>query len=85
MRAGLLIASAIITAFFQEWVDSGVIFGIVIINAIIGFVQESKALTAIAALKRSLISEAMVLRNGEMRRISSIELVPGEADITVNF
>jgi len=74
----ILMASAVITAFFQEWVDSGVIFGIVIINAIIGFVQESKALTAIAALKRSLISEAMVLRNGEMRRISSLELVPGD-------
>ena len=74
----ILIASAVITAFFQEWVDSGVIFGIVIINAIIGFVQESKALTAIAALKRSLMSEALVLRNGEMRRISSVELVPGD-------
>lgn len=74
----ILIASAVITAFFKEWVDSGVIFGIVIINAIIGFVQESKALTAIAALKRSLISEAMVLRNGEMRRISSADLVPGD-------
>ena len=74
----ILIAAAAITAFFQEWVDSGVIFGIVIINAIIGFVQESKALTAIAALKRSLISEATVLRNGETRRISSTELVPGD-------
>jgi Ca2+-transporting ATPase len=74
----ILIASAIITAVLGEWVDSSVIWGIVIINAIIGFVQESKALTAIAALKRALTSEATVVRAGVKARLLSSELVPGD-------
>lgn len=74
----ILVASAIITAILGEWVDSAVIWGIVIINATIGFVQETKALTAIAALKRVLTSEATVMRAGLKSRIPSSELVPGD-------
>ncbi len=74
----ILIASAVITAFLKEWVDSAVIFGIVVINAIIGFIQESKALTAVAALKRGLVSEATVVRAGQAVRISSADIVPGD-------
>ncbi|HOI96777.1 MAG TPA: HAD-IC family P-type ATPase, partial [Syntrophobacter fumaroxidans] len=74
----ILIAAGAVTAAFQEWVDSGVIFGVVLVNAFIGFLQESKALAAIAALARTMVSETTVLRAGARRRISSAEVVPGD-------
>lgn len=74
----ILLAAAAITAVLQEWVDSGVIFGVVLVNAVIGFLQESSAAKALAALAQTTLTEASVLRAGQMRRISSNELVPGD-------
>ncbi|GAB6194481.1 cation-transporting P-type ATPase [Desulfocastanea catecholica] len=74
----ILIASGLITAVLQEWVDSGVIFGVVLVNAIIGYIQEAKAVNALAALAKTMTSEATVLRQGEKTRISSDELVLGD-------
>ncbi len=74
----ILLAAAAITAFLHEWVDSGVIFGVVLVNAVIGFLQESSAAKALAALAQTTLTEASVLRAGQMRRISSTELVPGD-------
>jgi Ca2+-transporting ATPase len=74
----ILIGAGLITAALQEWVDSGVIFGVVLVNAIIGFIQEAKAVSALAALAQTMTSEAVVLRRGEKIRISSQELVPGD-------
>jgi Ca2+-transporting ATPase len=74
----ILLAAALITSFLQEWVDSGVILGVVLVNAFIGFIQESKALKAIEALARAMTSEATVLRAGEQKRIAATELVPGD-------
>ncbi|NTW67191.1 MAG: HAD-IC family P-type ATPase, partial [Nitrospirae bacterium] len=74
----ILIAAGMVTAFLQEWVDSGVIFGVVLVNASIGFIQEAKAVKAIEALARTMTTEATVLRAGEKRRISSAEVVPGD-------
>jgi Ca2+-transporting ATPase len=74
----ILIAAGAITGFLQEWVDSGVIFGVVLVNAVLGFVQEAKALKAIEALAQTMVSDATVLRAGERRRISSADLVPGD-------
>ncbi|MGV8075419.1 MAG: cation-transporting P-type ATPase [Syntrophobacteraceae bacterium] len=74
----ILIVAGAITAFLGEYVDSGVIFGVVVVNAIIGFVQESKALKAIEALARTMVSETTVLRAGERRRISAADAVPGD-------
>ncbi|MBU1057629.1 MAG: cation-transporting P-type ATPase [Proteobacteria bacterium] len=74
----ILIAAGVITAALQEWVDSGVIFGVVLVNAIIGYIQESKAENALTALADTMVSEATVLRNGEKKRIPSAELVPGD-------
>ena len=74
----ILLAAAAITAVLKEWVDSSVIFGVVLVNAIIGFLQESSAAKALAALAQTTLTEASVLRAGEMRRISSTELVPGD-------
>ncbi len=74
----ILIVSGIITAFLQEWVDSGVIFGVVIANGIIGYIQEAKAESSLAALARTMIAEATVLRSGGKQRIDSTQLVPGD-------
>ncbi len=74
----ILIVSGIITAVLHEWVDSGVIFGVVLVNAIIGYIQEAKAVNALASLARTMTSEATVLRQGEKKRISATELVPGD-------
>ncbi len=74
----ILIASGIITAGLQEWVDSGVIFGVVLVNAVIGYIQEAKAENALAALADTMIAEATVLRDGEKLRIPSTSLVPGD-------
>lgn len=74
----VLIVSGIITASLGEWVDAGVILGVVLVNAIIGFLQEGKAEAALAALTRVLSTEATVVRNGQRRRIDAVELVPGD-------
>jgi cation-transporting P-type ATPase F len=74
----ILLIAGVVTAALQEWVDSGVIFGVVLVNAAIGFLQEFKALEAIAALARTMVAEATVLRAGLKRRVSSAEVVPGD-------
>ena len=73
----LLIAGGV-TAFLGEWVDSGVIFGVTLINAVIGFIQEGRAENALAALARSVASEVTVLRAGVKQRLPSTALVPGD-------
>lgn len=73
----LLIAVAV-TAFLGEWVDSSVIFGVVLINAILGFLQEAKAEQAIESLAKMLPIEATVRREGRKQRVHSEELVPGD-------
>lgn len=74
----ILIAAGVVTAVLQEWVDAGVILGVVLVNAIIGFVQEAKAVRAIEALSRSMTADATVIRAGEQRRLPAAELVPGD-------
>jgi cation-transporting P-type ATPase F len=73
----LLIAGAV-KAFLGEWVNAWVIWGVTLINAIIGFVQESKAESAIAALASSVQTDATVMRDGQKVQIPSTELVPGD-------
>ena len=72
-----LIASAFITAFLQEWVDTWVIAGVVIINAIIGYFQEVKAENALESIRKMLAPIAVVIRNGERHIVESIVLVLG--------
>ena len=74
----LLLAAGVVAGALGEWVDAGVILGVVLVNAVIGFVQEAKAVKAIQALSSSMTSETMVVRAGERRRLSSRELVPGD-------
>jgi Ca2+-transporting ATPase len=74
----ILLAATAVTFLLKEWADAFVIFGVVIVNAVIGFIQESKALKALDALSRSMTSYATVVRNGKEEKVSSIYLVPGD-------
>ncbi|MPZ79005.1 MAG: HAD-IC family P-type ATPase [Actinophytocola sp.] len=74
----VLIAAGAITAGLGEYVDSAVIFGVVVINAIIGFIQESKAEAALEGLRSMVRTEARVVRDGHERTVLSDELVPGD-------
>jgi cation-transporting ATPase F len=74
----VLLVAGVVTAVLGEWVDSGVIFGVTLINAVIGFIQEGRAEDALAALARSVSSEVTVLRDGCKQRLPSTELVPGD-------
>ncbi|HZP86573.1 MAG TPA: HAD-IC family P-type ATPase, partial [Burkholderiales bacterium] len=74
----VLLGAAVITAMLQHWVDAAVIFAVVGINALIGFVQEGKAESAIAAIRQLLSLHAHVLRDGRRMTIPAEALVPGD-------
>jgi len=74
----ILIVAAIGVGFLEEWVEVGVILGVVIVNAVIGFIQEVKALKAIDALTKNLNASATVRRGGKRMQISALDLVVGD-------
>jgi P-type Ca2+ transporter type 2C len=74
----VLIAAAIITALMEHWIDMWVILAVVIINALIGFVQEGKAEKALESIREMLSLEAIVIRDGENKTIEAENLVPGD-------
>jgi Ca2+-transporting ATPase len=74
----ILLAAAFVTFVFQDYIDSGVIMGVVLLNAVIGYIQENKAQSAIRALSRLSDPKAQVIRNGREIEIPSRELVPGD-------
>ena len=74
----VLVVAGVVTAVLGQWVDAGVIFGVVLINAIVGYVQEGRAQAALAALACALATDTTVLRAGVRRRLDSTGLVPGD-------
>ncbi len=74
----VLIAAGAITLALGHFTDAGVIFGVVIVNAVIGFIQEGKAERALEAVRAMLAHEAAVLRGGQRRQIPAAEVVPGD-------
>ncbi|OIP54629.1 MAG: carbonate dehydratase [Helicobacteraceae bacterium CG2_30_36_10] len=74
----ILLGSSLVTGILQEWVDSGVIFGVVIINVVVGYIQEIKAQEAIESLKLMMFTQAVVMRDAKKISISSEALVPGD-------
>ena len=77
----VLLGSAAVTAALQHWVDTGVILAVVLVNAMIGFVQEGKAETAMAALRQMLAPRAAALRDGRRITLDGADLVPGDVVI----
>ena len=74
----VLLAAGGVTALLEHWVDSGVIFGVVIINALIGFIQEGKAEKALEAISNMLSQQAMVKRDGKFISLPAEQLIPGD-------
>ncbi|MCK4842996.1 MAG: cation-transporting P-type ATPase [Methylococcales bacterium] len=74
----VLLFTAMITLILGHMVDSGVIFGVVIINALIGYIQEGKAENALQAIRKMLSPQAIVLREGHQTTIAADQLVPGD-------
>ena len=74
----VLLAAAAVTLALGEVVDASVILGVVLVNAVIGFVQESKAEAALDALRSMVRTDARVRRDGHRRSLPSEELVPGD-------
>ncbi|KAA3626013.1 MAG: cation-transporting P-type ATPase [Proteobacteria bacterium] len=74
----VLLAAAAMTAFLAHWVDTGVILAVVVLNALIGFIQEGKAEKALDAIRGMLSQQASVRRNGHQTLVDAAELVPGD-------
>jgi magnesium-transporting ATPase (P-type) len=74
----ILLAAALVTAALGHWLDSLVIAGVVLVNSLIGFVQEGKARQALESIRKMLSLEATVLRDGNQSRIAAESLVPGD-------
>ena len=74
----ILLIAAVVTTFLGEYVDTGVIMAVVLLNAVIGYLQEFKAEESVRALKQLLVAKARVIRGGRELEISGTELVPGD-------
>jgi Ca2+-transporting ATPase len=74
----VLLAASAKAAFLGELVDAAVIFAVVFVNAVVGYLQEAKAERAIGALSKLLSAEATVRREGRRQRVPAAQLVPGD-------
>ncbi|MDI6716464.1 MAG: HAD-IC family P-type ATPase [Actinomycetota bacterium] len=74
----ILLIAGFITILLRDFVDASVIFGVVVLNAVIGFIQEYKAEESIRALKKLLAPKAIVVRAGLEREIDAELIVPGD-------
>lgn len=74
----ILLIAGVITTLLGETIDSGVIFAVLILNAVIGYTQEYKAEQSVRALKKMVVPKARVVRDGREKEIDSEHLVPGD-------
>ncbi|ODV98060.1 hypothetical protein PACTADRAFT_47882 [Pachysolen tannophilus NRRL Y-2460] len=71
-------AAAILAAGLEDWVDFGVICGLLALNAGVGFIQEYQAGSIVAELKKTLANTAVVIRDGHIVEVMANEIVPGD-------
>ena len=74
----ILLAAAVVKLVMNSWLDAAIIMGVVIVNSLLGFVQEGKAEKALDSIRNMLSAEARTLRGGETRLVPAEELVPGD-------
>jgi magnesium-transporting ATPase (P-type) len=74
----ILVAAAVVTFAIGEYIDTGVIAAVLVLNAIIGFTQERRAEESVRALMRLVTPRAHVVRDGREQEIESRDLVPGD-------
>ncbi len=70
----ILLGAAVVTGVLKDWADASVIFGVVLVNAVIRFIQEAKAEMSIHALAGTMSAEAVVIRSGETRRVPAADV-----------
>src|SRR5215475_4694514 len=74
----VLLAAGFVKLMVGLWLDAGIILGVVIINALLGFIQEGKAEKALNSIRKMLSADARTLRDGETRMVPAEDLVPGD-------
>jgi len=74
----IILIAALVTLLFRDYVDAVAIMVAVLLNAVIGYVQEYRAEDSVQALKKLVVPKSRVLRDGREREINSEELVPGD-------
>jgi len=74
----VMLVAAATTGLLGDWVDTGVLLGAVLVNAVIGFIQEGKAEKALDAIRGMLSQRTLVVRDGERLEIKAEDLVPGD-------
>ena len=67
-----------LAAGLRDWIDFGVIIGILMLNATVGWYQEKQAADVVASLKGDIAMKAIVIRDGKEEEIKARELVPGD-------
>jgi magnesium-transporting ATPase (P-type) len=78
MLVYVLLAAGFVKLMTGLWLDASIILGVVVINALLGFIQEGKAEKALDSIRNMLSAQARVIRDGEVRILPAEELVPGD-------
>src|SRR5262245_46011183 len=72
----VLLGAGFIKLMMNSWIDAGIIFAVVLVNALLGFIQEGKAEKALDSIRNMLSAEARTIRGGETRMIPAEQVVP---------
>lgn len=76
--------AVLLAAGLQDWIDFGVIIGILLLNAVVGWYQEKQAADVVASLKGDIAMKAIVVRDGAEQEIKAREIVPGDVVSSAN-